>query len=1154
MFFQNGKPIVSANDLSVFLNCPFASAYKIDAILGRVDELASTPDPIMNLTVGLGLAHEAKLLSALKEEHGSEVLEIPNPNFTDFTALQEAHEQTVTALRARQKVIYQGTFLSSDFIGFADFLIWDEAFQGYQIWDTKLSRKAKITALLQLCAYADQLESLGIATTPAATLVLGDNSHHAQALAPMMQVFRHSIGALRSLIDQRRQTIEPLAWANTFGGPQQGSLRICGACEVCEHFIILEQDLLQVAGMRLSQRAVLNTRGITSIEQLAKLPESDVAQALDTRSLLKLQQQASTQVASVKNHKIEVRPRSLSALEQLPVIDPGDIYFDFEGDPLYQEDSHPTRGIDYLFGFCDRAGKYTKFWAHDYAGERQAFDDFVRDLQSRLQTSPNMHVYHYAPYERTHLGNLSTRYGIHEEFIDELFRKDVLVDLYPLVQKAFVIGVPSYSIKKLEPLYMGDKLRDSAVSNGADSVEQYITARELLQSGAQSEAEEILQSIADYNAYDCLSTLRLHEWLISQAQEAGLALKFSPSFEDDAEGKAVVEVQDPRVVQLLDRASSCEDETLKAALEVASAAIGFHKREAKSFWWEHFNRLSSDISDWPETRDIFRLDPYSPGKVISDWHLVKRSKRPRRTLQLNGVFTPGSKLTFELQDFFAIYDEAPGKYTARRVSASSDGDSITLFEVVGSDEDTYSHFPIALTPNSPPNAEALDIATDKWIEGLLTNGNSYIDPVFELLKRSEPRLKNGSKITAFRTKFDEDVQYCSSATLALDNSFFAVQGPPGTGKTYLASHVIKNLVENHNQKIGVVAQSHAVVENLLERVVKTGLDSDLVAKFVRDKDAEVSFQNIPRDRYSTFVSEHKNSGFVLGGTAWDFSNANRMEEKSLDLLVVDEAGQFSLAFLIAVSRVTKNLLLLGDPQQLPQVSQGSHPFPVNTSTLSWLSQDAEVLDPRFGLFLSHSYRMHPDVCAPVSQLSYDHKLLPAQVTASHDLTGVQSGVFGVPLRHHGNSVLSIEEAHGVLELINSLIGKPWKAYNDPDAAPLGPGDIMVVTPYNAQLNIIKDLLAANDLAQVPVGTVDKFQGQEAVVAIISMAASSGSEVNRGMDFLLLKNRLNVSVSRAKWAAYVLYSPLLFDYLPTSPEQLVQLGNFMNLVALEHHLN
>ena len=180
--------------------------------------------------------------------------------------------------------------------------------------------------------------------------------------------------------------------------------------------------------------------------------------------------------------------------------------------------------------------------------------------------------------------------------------------------------------------------------------------------------------------------------------------------------------------------------------------------------------------------------------------------------------------------------------------------------------------------------------------------------------------------------------------------------------------------------------------------------------------------------------------------------------------------------------------------------------------------------------------------------------MPAQVTASHDLTGVQSGVFGVPLRHHGNSVLSIEEAHGVLELINSLIGKPWKAYNDPDAAPLGPGDIMVVTPYNAQLNIIKDLLAANDLAQVPVGTVDKFQGQEAVVAIISMAASSGSEVNRGMDFLLLKNRLNVSVSRAKWAAYVLYSPLLFDYLPTSPEQLVQLGNFMNLVALEHHLN
>lgn len=1154
MFFQNGNPIVSASDLSVFLNCPFAFAYRIDTILGRVAKLAPTPDPIMNLTAGLGLAHEAKLLNKLKAVHGNNILEIPSPNFTKFSTLQAAHEQTVAALQSRQKVIYQGTFLSSGFIGFADFLVWDEAFQGYQIWDTKLSRKAKVTALLQLCAYADQLESLGIASTPAATLVLGDNSHHTQTLAPMMQVFRRSLGALRSLIEYRRQATEPLTWANTFGGTRQGALRICGNCEVCEHFIVQEQDLLQVAGMRLSQRSVLNSRGLNSIEDLATLSDSAVLEVLDTGSLVKLHHQANAQVASVNDGEIVVRPRSLSALEHLPLPDPGDIYFDFEGDPLYQEEHNAARGIDYLFGFCDRAGNYTKFWAHDYAGERQAFDDFVCDLRDRLQVTPKMHVYHYAPYERTHLGNLANRYGIHEDFIDELLRRNVLVDLYPLVQKAFVIGVPSYSIKKLEPLYMGEKLRDSAVSNGADSVEQYITARELLSTGARSEAEEILQSIADYNAYDCLSTFRLHEWLISQVQDAGLALSSVAPFGEDTIGQEEVEMQDERVLQLLNWANTCDDENFKAALEVASAAIGFHKREAKSFWWEHFSRLSADISDWPETRDIFFLDPHSPGKVVTDWHFVKRSNRPRRTLKLKGTFTPGSKITFDSQELFAIYDENPDQYVARRVSASSDDDGVTLFEVISSEEDTYSHFPIALTPNSPPKAGSLESATDDWIENLLDEREAFTDPVFELLKRSEPRLKGGATVSGLREKFSNDVQYCSSVALSLEDSFFAVQGPPGTGKTYLASHVIKDLVENHQQKIGVIAQSHTVVENLLDRVVKTGLDSGLVAKFVRDKDAEVSFQNIARDRYSTFVSEHNTSGFVLGGTAWDFSNSKRMEEKCLDLLVVDEAGQFSLAFLIAVSRVTKNLLLLGDPQQLPQVSQGSHPFPVDTSTLNWLSQDAEVLDPRFGLFLSHSYRMHPDVCAPVSQLSYNHKLLPAQVTSGHKLTGVESGVFGVPIPHFGNSVFSIEEARGVLELINSLIGKPWKAYNDADATPLGPSDIIVVTPYNAQLNTIRDLLSANGLAQVPVGTVDKFQGQEAAVAIISMAASSGNEVSRGMDFLLLKNRLNVSVSRAKWAAYVLYSPGLFDYLPKSPEQLGQLGSFMELVALERHLN
>jgi uncharacterized protein len=350
-------------------------------------------------------------------------------------------------------------------------------------------------------------------------------------------------------------------------------------------------------------------------------------------------------------------------------------------------------------------------------------------------------------------------------------------------------------------------------------------------------------------------------------------------------------------------------------------------------------------------------------------------------------------------------------------------------------------------------------------------------------------------------------------------------------------------------RIGVVAQSHAVIENFLDAVVKAGLPGDLVGKESKHTTAPGWTDLGTADHLAGFLAEHE-GGCVVGGTAWDFTNTNRIGRGQLDLIVIDEAGQFSLANTLAVSVATDRLLLLGDPQQLPQVSQGTHPEPVDGSALGWLAAGQATLPSELGYFLERSWRMHPALCARVSVLSYDGKLRSQEPeTTSRSLTGLAPGLHVVTVQHLGNSVESPEEAAAVVRQARALLKETWL---DPEEK-VGPramtqADVLVVAAYNAQVALLRRELTAAGLGDVRVGTVDKFQGQEAPVVIVSMAASSSADVPRGMEFLLSRNRVNVAVSRGQWAAIVVRSPYLTDYLPTTPAALAELGAFIRLTT------
>ncbi|MCT9003229.1 TM0106 family RecB-like putative nuclease [Microbacterium memoriense] len=1162
---DEGRIVWSASDLKSAAECEFAWLRKIDAKLGRVPAVVDPQDLTLERAGKLGTQHEVRVLEHYRAQFPGRVVEIAAVHSSDVDALGAAVLATEAALAdPHVEVVYQAAFSTEEFVGFADFLVRDSVGEGrpWVVQDTKLARHARVTALMQLAAYVDQLDRLQIPRADRVELLLGDGSTSTHAVRDLLPVFGLRRNRLRALIADRDLAAgaggAPLAW-----GDDRGSLRVvaCGRCATCDLEVVAQRDLLLVAGMRPVQRERLRAAGIHTIDDLAaarQVPDrmsGDTFAGLRTQAALQLTSPAGGVDAptgsgpggpSVPTYEV-VFPRAIGAL---PRPDRGDLFFDFEGDPLYTETpsagSAPQWGIDYLFGWVDTDEQYTPLWAHSFADEKQALQDFLDFVALRRRAHPAMHIYHYAPYEPTHLLAMAARYGVREGDVDQLLREGVFVDLYPVVRRALRVGSRSYSIKKLEPLYMGPDVRTSDVQKGDDSIVRYVLSRDLLDAGDAAGSQAILDDLADYNRYDCVSTRRLRDWLVDRAREAHLV----PSADTDPAERPYE--PSPRAETLGRLAAVAGDDHEAAALRLGSAAIDYYPRESKTFWATHFLRLREPVSIWEDTRDVVVLD-HDRCRVLTDWHLPEGARVARRVVELRGDLAPGTKLTVG-SEAYALYDlptpfplePSPrwihGARTLKIVDVLDDGVIVEENSIQGF---TWVELPIALTPPSPPHAGSQQTAIDQWADAVISASPSFpADAATDLLLRRAPRTGTG----ALHRGTGDDVADIARTVIDLDHSYLAVQGPPGTGKTYVGSHVVAQLVRERGFRVGIVAQSHAVVENMLERIVVAGVPREQVGKAPKGPASDsAAFTPIAKNGYAAFAEAHP-EGFVIGGTAWDLSHAGRVPRGSLDLLVIDEAGQFSLASTIAVSVSARRLLLLGDPQQLPQVSQGTHPEPVDTSALGWIMDGAAVIPEDRGYFLAQTRRMRPEVAEPVSQLSYEGKLAAHPSTAGRRLEGVDAGVIPVALGHTGNATQSPEEAAVVVDLVRDLIGRSWISAAGVAPRALTENDLIVVTPYNAQQVLVEEALAAAGFDEVPVGTVDKFQGQEAAVAIVSLAASSGRDAPRGLDFLLLQNRLNVAVSRAEHTAYVVYGTGLLDDLPRTAEGVARLSAFARLVG------
>lgn len=1185
MRFTSTVTTLSPTDLSGFAECShrtlldFAAARKLLPRPGR-NQIE------VELLEKRGRDHEARVLA----HFGAEGLEVHTTSL-HLDQPELAAQETAAAMERGFDVIYQGTLLHEGWVGRPDFLLKVEEGH-YEPADAKLARSAKAAAVLQLCAYVEALGATQARVPEHFHLALGTLPLELPRLraAEFMAYYRRAKAQLADFvraIGQHEDLAASLAAAGEKekeagpsaaspgpsaaapGASSTGLLRDsglpypepvshCGVCpwwKRCEDRRRVDDHLSLVAGITRKQRERLTDQGTTRLAELAALSPSVSVPGIEPQPLARIREQARIQVEGRDEdhtkHELLTEFDPGSGLEALPQPCPGDLFFDLEGDAFYE-----STGLEYLFGlvelgqisrsFVSRTEggppHYLSHWAASRAEEKSAFEAVIDRIQAGRNEFPELHVYHFGHREADAVRRLSCFHKTREDVVDDMLRNKVFVDLHRIVRQSLRASVESYSLKLLEPLY--GFTRKTEVRDAARAMQLFGRYLEL---GGPDGSDDARAVIASYNEEDCLSTWKLREFLEGERPRLEATLKrkltrptfrvVEPPARDNRELQHVVEdltrelPEDPGL-----------DSQEQAARRLLANLLEWHWREEKSGWWEYYRALELTPSERLE--DSAALSGLTHTGVVGT---IKRSHVHR-------------------------YEFPPQRHGLRASAGAVDpdtGHSVDLIEV-GPDfvhvlrgPGAGDRHPSALIPGGPVRTGTLKKSLLELGRRVADSDDGALGAQWDLLRRSAPRLmarssgkraaprvepSTGSEASLKRAGEDEEAALVRVA-LALDGSVVSVQGPPGSGKTHLAAKLIGALVAQ-GHKVGVSANSHQVIKNLLAKVIEL---KQVRPDQVRHYDTYADKRAFREGAHAeAFALESKydvlrtalDSGKVLvaGGTAWAW--ANDALAGSVDFLVIDEAGQTSLANVVSACRGARNLILVGDPAQLDQPTKGVHPPGSEVSALEHIMGDAKTMPEHLGLFLPQTRRLHPEICAFTSEVFYEGRLQPLpglerQILRAPSPTRLLgAGLRFVPIEHRANTDQSEQEADAVATLIQELLDSGAEFVSAAGKAnAIRPDDVLVVAPFNTQVNLIRSKVPAG----IRVGTVDKFQGKEAPVVLYSLASSSIEDAPRGISFLFNPSRLNVATSRARALAVVVASPELLAARCRTPEQ-IKLAN------------
>ncbi|MDO8108338.1 TM0106 family RecB-like putative nuclease [Isoptericola sp. b441] len=1082
----------------------------------EVDRGVRPQPPVMvgemaRMLMDKGLWHEQAVVDRYRAE-GRTVLEVPEraqgESFTRWTA------RVAPLLDGEHDVIYQMPFVHNGIRGVADFLervIDRDGRTSYEPVDAKLARgAAKPGHVLQLCFYAEAVAaSLGRAPERV-HIELGSGARETiriDDVAPYWRRLRSQLAAIVAGPPTEATAPEP-----------------CDHCAFCEFEQVCDAEwraadsLIHVAGIRRSDRALLDDDGVAAIAALATLAHE--VEGLDPQRRDRLARQARLQVLAREAPDSDPPPfelisaspeedepvsegastPSLTGFAALPEPDDGDVFLDFEGHPFWRADV----GLFFLFGLIERDGDewaYKTFWAHTQAEEAQATKDLVDHLVERRRRYPGMHVYHYNHTERSALSALAAQYAVAELDLEELVATGAFVDLYPVVTGAVQVGTESYGLKHVERL--ADYQRSHDIDRGSGAVIEY-------EHWMHDHDEARLQRIARYNDDDVRATRAVRDWLVAHRPE-------DLPWRDTVLEPPVDESGLDERIERLHAFGPGTHEHLMGDL------LGYWRRERRVVAADCLRLSMADQHDQLASPSVIaRLQ----------FHGLRDRVSARTGRKLKGQaaqfsfpdqpidpdITPGSTMIVALQE---------QEWSFLRVEALDREDrtiTVTADDHVAIDGLIPDHLVHWVAFDESAKLAALSELADR----MLDNDASAVG--HKILRRDPSVFVPGEGPAD--GLFSGGYQQACAWAPHLDHSYVPIQGPPGTGKTFTGAHIVHTLVQQ-GRRVGLTAMSHHAIDNLTQAVVDRFAEEGTPLSAAR----KAAGGPVTGVDYINDNTKCATGGYdVVAGTSWLFAS-RAMRDNPVDVLIVDEAGQLALADTIAASISATDVILLGDPQQLPQVAQAAHPDRSGVSALDHLiGEGARTFPPDRGLLLDTTWRMHPDVCGFISDVMYEGRLT-SEAGCARQGTDAGTGLRWIRAEHMGRSTESPEEAATVAATIRDLVGTRW---TDREGAtrPITVDDIIVVAPYNDQRRLLTRVLAADPVtAGVEVGTVDKFQGREATVVIFSMATSSAEFMPRDASFLFSKNRLNVAISRARCLAYLVCTDELLDTRPRDVEQM-----------------
>jgi predicted RecB family nuclease len=1077
-------------------------------------------DPLLEVLVERGALHEQGYVEYLRSS-GYAVSVI------DGAMIDQASvSKTIGAMEAGSPIIAQGALQSGGWTGRTDILrrvdkpskfgAWS-----YEVIDTKLARETKGGTVLQLCLYSDLLAS-----------VQGNMPEFAYVVAPWSeyqpQAFR--IDDYAAYYRRVKASLEHAVGTDvddeSYPEPNEH-------CEVCRWRINCDtkwrenDHLCLVANIGKSQINELKRHNILTTAELGAMPVplSWKPDRGAVQSYQRIREQARIQVEGRTAGHIVYEALSVVqgfGLSYLPAPSQGDIFFDLESDPFAGDG-----GLEYLFGYAFRSDEsdsdYVAKWAVSRSEEKTVFERFVDFVIARLERYPDLHIYHYAPYEPAALKRLMGRYATRENEIDRMLRSGLFIDLYAAVRHGIRASVESYSIKKLEPLY--EFKREIALSEANGALAKMQAYLELGDPTSINEADRGV--VQGYNKDDCFSTWKLRDWLetvrTNLIDQGTIIDRPTPKTGEAGEdltdwqrkiGLLVARLTHDVPIDVAERSAEQQGRWLLAYI------LDFHRREEKALWWEYFRLSDLSAEDLLEERAGLSGLTFLQAAGGTAKAPVHRYAFPPQETELRGG-----------EDLHSVGGAKLGRVEAisledRWIDIKKRKDSASL-----NPEAVFAHQVIS----TKVLAEAL-VRIGEYVADNGMSGEGPYRAARDLLVLAAPRV--GEE----RLQENGETTVAAAMRIApkLDGGVLPIQGPPGAGKTYTGAHMICVLAQT-GKNAGITANSHKVIRNLLDTVLESaaelGADVSCIQK-VSEDEASLPHLEFTTDN-AALLGAIGTTSQVAAGTAWLWARQDAFE--AVDVPFVDEAAQMSLANVLAVSQGAKSIVLLGDPQQLEQPMQGSHPDGTDVSALDHLLGGHATIPVDRGLFLEETWRLHPDICAFTSELFYENRLRSRpglerqQIKSNGRIKG--TGLRFVPVQHVGNQSSSPEEADAIRDIVADILDSD-SSWIDRERVErkIGHDDILIIAPYNSQVFELQDRLPG-----ARIGTVDKFQGQEAPIVIYSMTTSSRADAPRGMEFLYSSNRLNVATSRARCVCILVGSPAIFEAECRTPRQM-QLAN------------